>query len=290
MNLTLKGATPTLNEQFSKLPAFRSGSSDADTALKPLSDPGFSWNSGFVSTHAAVGVNESLWNTAKKDFPEWSSFSGSGDAVPNADMIAKSGISPYLCGGNELIITPKVLTPAQKATINPKWNEHKAKYMGGAISSYPYGQKYGMFAMNCVLPKGKGAWLGSWALPIDRSWPPEMDFFEALGHLPTKLVTTLHIPNGAQIAKVHDLGYDYSTRYTHVAWDWSPKVIKKYINRVQVDEVATPASMHRPFYLIADYAVGGSWGGYPDPATKDFMPMRIDSIQAWQRPEYAGAA
>src|SRR3712207_8253598 len=48
-----------------------------------------------------------------------------------------------------------------------------------------FAQEYGRFELRGRLPAGQGLWPAFWLLPVDTSWPPEIDVMEGLGSEPT---------------------------------------------------------------------------------------------------------
>jgi hypothetical protein len=286
--LSLKGAVLTLDEQFPAPPKFRKGGTQVGAPMRPLNDPSFSWASGYVWDHNPLGTKE-VWPPPKDSYPAWTS-NNTADVVPNGDMVARLGdASPYSWYGHSgLCICPKVTPPAIKATVGPR--DLPGTYISGAIISYPYAQKYGVFTMFAMLPKGKGLWPAFWLLPYDLSWPPEIDVMEMLGKDPKTLYQTVHTaPKGQH---VQDGGY-YAPGIEFTDWhaytvDWGPKDLKFYVDNKLVG--TSTMLVDKPCYLLANLALGKStsWCGAPDPKTTWFDWMRIKYIRAWQRPEYVG--
>jgi hypothetical protein len=95
-------------------------------------------------------------------------FRGVGAATINVD--------PFRVANGVLTITAEKATPSTKAAI---WG---LDYTSGMIASrFSFAQRYGYFEMRAALPVGKGLWPAFWLLPIDKSWPPEIDIVEAIG-------------------------------------------------------------------------------------------------------------
>lgn len=58
-----------------------------------------------------------------------------------------------------------------------------------------------------------------------------------------------------------------------------------YIDRKEVFRTPTPADMKEvPMYLMLNLAIGGAWGGYPDPSTSWPANFLIHLVTAWQIP------
>ena len=288
--LSVHGARPTLVENFTKRTVWRRGQLDASAPTKPLNDKSFSWSAGYIWNHPEVSATPQKWQEKPSGaaFPAWTS-NGNANTDPNGDMIRKLGDnrSPLKWTGT-LDFTVNKMPADLVPTIGP---EDSKDYLGASIASFPYAQRYGVFAMVAKLPKGRGVWPAFWLMPADKSWPPELDIMEVIGKEPSTLYTTLHIktPQGDS-AKAFGTktNLDLSKEFHEYAVDWGPKEIKWYFDRKQVFVQPTPDSFHQPFYIIANIAVGKpqNWGGAPDDSTILPATMKVKSIHAWQRPEY----
>lgn len=164
------------------------------------------------------------------------------------------------------------------------------RYISGMISSqYTFSQTYGVFEMRAKLPAGRGLWPAFWLLPADKSWPPEIDIMEILGHEPSTLYTTLHSKaDGAHTkSDIPAISIPDSSKDFHTyAVDWGPEVTIFYFDNKEVARRPTPKDMNKPFFILANLAVGGSWPGSPTAATPFPATYHIDWIRAWQRSGY----
>ena len=53
-------------------------------------------------------------------------------------------------------------------------------------------QKYGKWEIRAKLPNTQGMWPAIWLLPVDGSWPPEIDIIELVGKEPDKVHHSFH--------------------------------------------------------------------------------------------------
>jgi beta-glucanase (GH16 family) len=161
-------------------------------------------------------------------------------------------------------------------------------YTSGMVSSHgKFYITYGYFEMRAKMPKGQGLWPAFWLLPESREWPPEIDILEVLGHEPFTVYTTLHfkisdsphLSYGAPYTSPADLSADFHT----YAVDWGPRQITWYLDDQPIYDVSVniPA---QPMYVIANLAVGGNWGGYPDETTEFPAFFDIDYIRVYRDP------
>jgi beta-glucanase (GH16 family) len=254
----------------------------------PLNDPGFEWNAGFIHATRSPGVPDYV--KPNRPIPAFSWLSSERAVYPNGDAIAAAGYSPFSIEHNALVITAAQTPPAMRKLIPPPFAND---YVSGAINSYPFSQTYGYFELRGRVPAGQGLWPAFWLMPVDMSWPPELDVMEVLGQRPTRIFTTVHsrrLDKGTWIGTGTDMA-DLSLDDHLFGVDWGPERIRFYVDRRLVFSQPTPADCHKPFYIIANLAVGGptSWPGAPDASTKFPAHFRIAAIRVWQRKQYRSA-
>jgi beta-glucanase (GH16 family) len=159
-------------------------------------------------------------------------------------------------------------------------------YTSGMVTSYgKFSQKYGWFEMRAKFPKGKGYWPAFWLLPDDKTWPPEIDILEILGHEPSIVYLTNHYKNaeGRHEGKGDKwVGPDFSAGFHTFALDWEPGEIVWYVDGVERYHT-TENVPGVPMYVLANLAVGGDWPGMPDATTTFPGVMEMDYIRVYQR-------
>lgn len=159
-------------------------------------------------------------------------------------------------------------------------------YTSGMVTSFgKFSQKYGWFEIRCRMPKGKGMWPAFWLLPDDKSWPPEIDVLEVLGHETDKVYLTNHYKkaNGEHEGKGENYkGQDFAGGQHTFAVDWEPNSIVWYVDGVERYRT-TENVPSVPMYVLANLAVGGDWPGNPDDTTPFPSTMDIDYIRVYRR-------
>lgn len=160
------------------------------------------------------------------------------------------------------------------------------RYTSAMISSWgSFSQRYGLFEVRAKFPAGKGLWPAFWLLPDNSGGPPELDVFEFLGHTPTTLHTTFHsIARGRRAGGTREVRTVNLTEAFHTyGVEWTPQTLIYYLDDVEVARFPTPADMHRPMYMIANLAIGGSWPGAPDAYTVFPATLQIDWVRVHRR-------
>lgn len=186
-------------------------------------------------------------------------------------------MNPFTDSGGVLSIT------ANKAAAGS--NPYNLPYTSGALNSKSlFYQQYGYFEARVKVPAGNGLWSAFWMLPTTdvKSTSAELDLFEILGQIPTRISETTHsTTSGTNYADVTSA--DASAGFHVYGVDWGPKTITWYIDRVAVRTIATPSNMTNPMYMILNLAVGGagSWAGAPSSSTKFPATMQVDYVRAY---------
>ncbi|MGE0745909.1 MAG: family 16 glycosylhydrolase [Rhodospirillales bacterium] len=184
------------------------------------------------------------------------------------------GVNPFSIADGVLTIRAAPAAPSIRPYIDD------LPYTSGMITTETsFAQTYGYFEMRAQLPAGQGLWPAFWLLPADRTWPPEIDIMEMIGSVPTVLNTTAIAPGAIHNRSVTVA--DMTAGFHTYGLDWTAQKIAWYFDGQKVFEIDTPASMHKPMYMLANLAVGGDWPGAPDATTAFPAEYRIDYIRAW---------
>lgn len=162
---------------------------------------------------------------------------------------------------------------------------------------------YGKVAARMQLPHGKGMWPAFWMLGAncienggDTEWPQcgEIDIMELYG---TK-------SDAAAEANIHFAGLDGNHQQMgaipfmlskgkfadafhvfEIEWDESQIAWKIDGHVYATANVASEdkSEFHRPFFILLNIAVGGSWAGRPDASTQFPQFMYVDWVRVYQR-------
>jgi beta-glucanase (GH16 family) len=150
----------------------------------------------------------------------------------------------------------------------------------------PFSQAYGYFEIRARLPKGKGLWPAFWLVPMDASWPPEIDIMEMLGHTPSIVYHTYHYFDAKgvrQKAGDANKSRDFSESFSTFGIDWRPGLLIWYVDGRESFRFAGPDVTSKDMYLLLNLAVGGHWPGDPDQATPFPSTMAVDYIRVYER-------
>eukprot|EP01037_Dinobryon_pediforme_P016562 gene16562-16742_t len=179
---------------------------------------------------------------------------------PANDPPALTQLSPFSLD-NGLVITARPI---------PRQDRHFTNglaYASGMLNSaHSVVMTYGYFEIRARVPEGRGLWPAFWLIPQDQTWPPELDVFETHGQRTKGFWASTHwatafgrIGNHSQWIETPDLADDFHD----FGVEWGPdELIWVFDGRI-VARMPTPPDMHKPMYMVIDFAVGGKWPGYP---------------------------
>lgn len=157
-------------------------------------------------------------------------------------------------------------------------------------------QAYGRFEARIQLPWGQGIWPAFWMLGADintNPWPGagEIDIMELRGQQPTVMLGTVHGPGysgGQSISKSYTLQNDrFDTGFHVFGIEWGPQYINYYVDDVLYNQI-TPADVpgewvfDKPFYILINLAVGGSFVGSPSNETVFPQTMIVDYVRVYK--------
>ncbi|EJU13800.1 glycoside hydrolase family protein [Sphingomonas sp. LH128] len=190
-------------------------------------------------------------------------------------------LDPFRHEPGKLTILASRTPPEARALA---WNK---PFYGGAITSkFSFSQKYGYFEIEARLPAGKGMWPAFWLMPVGGSWPDdgEIDIFEGLGDPHTIFCTVIAGPH-KKTMRIR-LDFDVSSGFHRYGVLWRSEETIWYVDRKPVVRAPTPAALTtQEAYVIANLAVGGSWGGYPDGTTRFPGRYEVRRITVWPLPQ-----
>lgn len=182
------------------------------------------------------------------------------------------------------------------ADVNP--SHYRCRYQSVRMNTKGKREwQYGTFRVRARLPKGRGSWPAIWFLGHDIGpvrWPlcGEIDLMETVGHDPEVIHFSLHSQKHNHIIKTQRTSFhkvpgilegfhDYELIWRQEGMTFSIDghpyaVFEKPVN-VGVDNWP----FDKPYYLILNIAVGGTWGG---PIHESDMPfiMDIQHVEVFQ--------
>lgn len=159
--------------------------------------------------------------------------------------------------------------------------------------------QYGKFVIRAKLPQGVGTWPAIWMLATSQSygtsyWPDngEIDIMEHVGFDPNVVHGTIHTKSyyhgigtqrGAQVTIP-----DAMTTFHDYSLEWSPADIKigvdgsNYFTFAKESDEWQKWPFNKPFYLLLNIAIGGSWGGQKGVDDSIFpQRMEIDYVRVY---------
>ena len=160
------------------------------------------------------------------------------------------------------------------------------QYTSGMISSHnKFSLKYGYIEIRARIPYGQGLWPAYWLMPTSGEWPPEIDVLEVLGQTPYIVYMTNHWTdansNPAQLQGSYTSPDDFSADFHTYAIDWNADRIIWYVDGIERFRTSSHIPQE-PMYILATFAVGGHWPGYPDETTPFPSYFDIDYIRVYR--------
>ena len=156
--------------------------------------------------------------------------------------------------------------------------------------------QYGRIEARIRLPFGQGIWPAFWMLGANyptTPWPDcgEIDIMENVGREPSVNHGSAHGPGysgGSSISTAYTLpgGAKFSDDFHVFAIDWAPQSIAFSVDG-NVYRTIRPGSLpagapwvfDKPFYLILNVAVGGTFPGNPNATTEFPQEMIVDYVR-----------
>ena len=164
------------------------------------------------------------------------------------------------------------------------------------ITKEKFEVQFGRIEARMKMPWGRGIWPAFWMLGnnIDEvSWPQtgEIDIMEYRGQDPTIVHGSVHGPGysaGNAITKSFNLQNDrLDTGFHTYGIEWGKNYINFYIddslyNRITPDDVTGEWVFNKPFFMLVNMAVGGTFVGSPSEDTVFPQTLEVDYIKVFE--------
>ncbi len=178
-----------------------------------------------------------------------------------------------------------------------KTKKDEADYTAASIiTRNKFSVKYGRIEARAKIPQGLGMWPAIWMLGDTRNtgkgWPlcGEIDIMEFVGKEPNKIHGTVHFSkDGKHKSSGGKLVTEKPFNDFHIyAVEWDSEKIDFYFDnqkyftfKVADAEENGYNAFREPFYILMNFAIGGSWGGKIDDSV---LPQKfiIDYIRVYQ--------
>ncbi|WP_246070747.1 carbohydrate binding domain-containing protein [Paenibacillus kobensis] len=204
---------------------------------------------------------------------------------------------------NLKVVDGQLVIQARKETTDGK------PYSSGRLyTQQTYGKTYGKFEAKITMPTGQGIWPAFWMMPQSSEYgvwasSGEIDIMEVRGRLPQDVAGTIHYgkpwPNNKSTgAEFHfPAGQDITGEHVYGV-EWEPGEIRWYVDGQLFQKLnnwdstsenmpaknAYPAPFDKPFYMILNLAIGGSFDGGRMPADS-MLPaeMKVDYVRVYDK-------
>ena len=224
------------------------------------------WEENFDQTN---GFDTKSWSKIPRGTSDWNNYMSDFDSlyqVSDGNLILRginnytlpNDTAPYLTGG---------LYTKDKVTFT-----------------------YGKVEIRAKLQGAKGAWPAFWMLPQDGKWPfgGEIDIMERLNHdeiayqtIHTNYTYVLGIkePKNGSTGKIDPNGYNtYAVEITPDSLIFSINDIHTFSYPNLNNDKEGQYPFGKPFYLLLDMQLGGTWVGEVDPKQLP-VEMKIDWVR-----------
>jgi len=158
---------------------------------------------------------------------------------------------------------------------------------------------YGRVEVRAVLPAARGTWPAIWMLPTDNAygrWPSsgEIDIMEHVGWQPGVVHASVHTADFNHRRKNHPTASvnrpDVVSAFHIYAVEWSKDSIRFFVDDTcyhrwdNQNDGYGAWPFDKPFHLVLNIAVGGSWGGAQGVDEKAFpQRMLVDYVRVYAK-------
>lgn len=213
-----------------------------------------------------------------------------GDIGYYTDPVLHPGTKSWEVRGGELILRGEKFDRPREMWVEGR--QRRFEYGSSVLEWAWLSQLYGYYEVEAMTSGARGTWSAFWLLPVDKSWPPEIDVFEhprngqVLGRHTTATnhwtdAKGVHRQLGAFIDLQQLLGkpIDTAAEFHTYGVDWRADYTTFYVDGREIWR--TPTRFHKPAFPLLDVAIAGGWAGPPDLSTGT-NEMRVRSLKVWK--------
>jgi beta-glucanase (GH16 family) len=224
---------------------------------------------------------------------KWSfDLGGSGWGNDELEYYTSRPSNASLDGQGQLAITARRETYSGSGGVTRDYTSARLQTKG------LFATTYGRIEASIKLPEGRGLWPAFWAVGSDienAGWPSsgEIDMMESLGNDPFTLYGSIHgpergNPTGYGLTAPKRSAVSLASGFHVYGVDWSPGAVAFTFDGIPY-AIRTPASLsaeqqwefNKPFFLLLNLAVGGSWPGAPGASTQFPATMLVDWVRVY---------
>jgi beta-glucanase (GH16 family) len=204
-------------------------------------------NDGFSGT----SLNSSAWGTWRPA-NSGTAYSASNVSVLNGLLSLNITAQPF----DGRAYTSGAVTTQGKVSLSPQgtWVEVRAK----------------------MIP-GRGFQSSVWLLPVDGTWPPEIDIVEARGSDLWNVALTWHWSYPGGYSPLIKSVNNHAQWHRYAIW-WDRSQIIWYIDGTQVRRVTTNIPQKNMYLIINPTCAASSWMGSPDASSVFPSTMQVDWV------------
>jgi beta-glucanase (GH16 family) len=164
--------------------------------------------------------------------------------------------------------------------------------------------QYGRIEARIRIPSGAGVWPAFWMLGDNiatRPWPAcgELDIMENVGKEPTKVHGSVHGTGftGTPLTTIAQLpgGQDFAQAFHTYGLTWAPGKVQFYVDdpthpyatytRADLPKGAVWPFDDGKYFILLNFAMGGTWPGPPNADTPAVEEMLVDYVRVYQGAE-----
>lgn len=187
-----------------------------------------------------------------------------------------------------------------RGKVNPNTKKDPSPFITGGISTQgKFSFCYGKIEIRAKLDSAQGAWPALWMLPDFKNskWPDdgEIDLMEHLNFddfvYQTVHTRYTHLPKGGNPPK-GSMGKIKRNDYNVYGMEWHPDKLVFFVNgketftypRVPAEECNGQWPFTKPFYILVDMQVGGSWVESTGKVNPKQLPveMHVDWVRVYR--------